>query len=390
MIPAVLLSISVAPVADSIGVGQTEQYTATGLYSNLSTADLTSSVTWSSSDATDASVSTSGLATGLATGASTITATDPSTKIAGTGLLTVIPAVLLSISVAPVADSIGVGQTEQYTATGLYSNLSTADLTSSVTWSSSDATDASVSTSGLATGLATGASTITATDPSTKIAGTGLLTVIPAVLLYSSDSPVADCNGVGQTEQYTATGLDSNLSTADLTSSVTWSSSDATDASVSTSGLATGLATGVSTITATDPSTKVAGTALLTVTPAVLLSISVAPVADSIGVGQTEQYTATGLYSDLSTADLTSSVTWSSTNATAASVSSGGLATGLATGAPHDHGHRSLHPDRRDGTAHRDSRRAAVHFGRPGGRFHRRGPDRAVHGHRSLFRPEHR
>ncbi len=170
-LPPVLLSISVAPVADSIGVGQTEQYTATGLYSDLSTKSLTSSVTWSSSDATDASVSTSGLATGLATGASTITATDPSTKIAGTAVLTVIPAVLLSISVAPVADSIGVGQTEQYTATGLYSDLSTKSLTSSVTWSSSDATDASVSTSGLATGLATGASTITATDPPPRSPG---------------------------------------------------------------------------------------------------------------------------------------------------------------------------------------------------------------------------
>ncbi len=135
----------------------------------------------------------------------TITATDPSTQIAGTGLLTVIPAVLLSISVAPVADSIGVGQTEQYTATGLYSDLSTADLTSSVTWSSTNATAASVSSGGLATGLATGITEITATDPSTQIAGTGLLTVTsgtPAPTLSMTPSTgrrhsSSDFHGIG-------------------------------------------------------------------------------------------------------------------------------------------------------------------------------------------------
>jgi hypothetical protein len=90
-----------------------------------------------------------------------------------------LPRLLVSISVAPVADSIGVGQTEQYTATGLYSDLSTKNLTSSVTWASSDTTTASISPGGLATGLDTGLVTITATDPSTLIDGTAALTVVP-------------------------------------------------------------------------------------------------------------------------------------------------------------------------------------------------------------------
>jgi uncharacterized protein YjdB len=332
VIPAVLLTITVAPVADSIGVGQTEQYTATGNYSDLSTKNLTADVSWSSSDTTAASISSGGLTTGLATGLSTITATDPSTSIAGTAILTVIPAVLLTITVAPVADSIGVGQTEQYTATGNYSDLSTKNLTADVSWSSSDTTAASISSGGLTTGLATGLSTITATDPSTSIAGTAILTVIPAVLLTITVAPVADSIGVGQTEQYTATGNYSDLSTKNLTADVSWSSSDTTAASISSGGLTTGLATGLSTITATDPSTSIAGTAILTVIPAVLLTITVAPVADSIGVGQTEQYTATGNYSDLSTKNLTADVSWSSSDTTAASISSGGLTTGLATG----------------------------------------------------------
>ena len=280
-----------------------------------------------------------------------------------------LPPILLSISVAPAADSLAVGQTAQYIATGHYSDLSTKNLTSSVTWASSNTSAATVSTGGLATGVATGVSTISATDPSTKVAGTALLTVTPAVLLSISVAPVADSIGVGQTEQFTATGLYSDLSTKDLTSSVTWASSNTSAATVSTGGLATGVATGVSTISATDPSTKVAGTALLTVTPAVLLSISVAPAADSLAVGQTDQYTATGLYSDLSTKDLTSSVTWASSNTSAATVSTGGLATGVGNRGEHYFGHRSVDQGRRHGPAHRHSGGPALHFGSASGRL---------------------
>jgi hypothetical protein len=101
-LPRILLTITVAPVADSIGVGQTEQYTATGNYSDLSTKNLTADVSWSSSDTTAASISSGGLTTGLATGLSTITATDPSTSIAGTAILTVIPGTPVStLSLSP-------------------------------------------------------------------------------------------------------------------------------------------------------------------------------------------------------------------------------------------------------------------------------------------------
>ena len=45
-----------------------------------------------------------------------------------------------------------------------------------------------------------------------------------------------------------------------------------------------------------------------------LVSIAVTPANPSIGKGATQQFTATGTYSDSSTQNLTSSVTWSSTN----------------------------------------------------------------------------
>ena len=94
--------------------------------------------------------------------------------------------VLLSISVVPSVTSVAQGETQQFTATGLYSNLSTKDLTNSVTWSSAQGLLATVSNAvgsqGLATGLLPGVDTITATDPSTLLSGVGALTVLPSLV----------------------------------------------------------------------------------------------------------------------------------------------------------------------------------------------------------------
>ena len=84
----------------------------------------------------------------------------------------------MTITVSPVADAIQQGQTEQFTATGTYSDLSTQNLTHSVTWASSDTSTATISATGLATGEATGAVTITATDSASLINGVAALTVI--------------------------------------------------------------------------------------------------------------------------------------------------------------------------------------------------------------------
>ena len=59
------------------------------------------------------------------------------------------------------------------------------------------------------------------------------------------------------------------------------------------------------------------GTAMLTVNAAgaTLKSIAVTPASPSIAAGNTQQFTATGTYSDNSTKNITTSVTWKSSNA---------------------------------------------------------------------------
>ncbi len=340
----VLVSIAVSPASASVATGETQQFTATGIYSNLTQQNITNSVTWSSSggDATISNESGSqGLAAGVSTGVVTIKASDPSSLIDGTAVLTVSAAVLVSVSVSPVTGSVAAGDTEQFTATGIYSNLTTTNLTDSVTWSSSggDATISNESGSqGLATGVSTGVVTIKASDPSASLDGLAALTVIPAVLVSVTISPVTTSVAEGQTQQFTATGTYSDLGTADLTDSVTWSSSGGS-ATISNSpgsqGLATGVSTGVVTITATDPATLIDGTAVVTVTPAVLVAIVVTPPAATVAAGQTQQFTATGTYSNLQTENLTDSVTWSSNSEATISNAPGsqGLATGVSNGA---------------------------------------------------------
>ena len=176
----VLLSVTVSPSVASVASGVTQQFTATGHYSDLSTKNLTDSVTWSSLQTSLASVSNAvgsqGLVTGLLPGTDTITATDPSSLLNGTAALTVLPAVLTAITVAPAVTSVAEGATQQFTATGLYSDGSTQNLTDSVTWSSLQTSLASVSNAvgsqGLVTGLLPGTDTITATDPSSLLSGT--------------------------------------------------------------------------------------------------------------------------------------------------------------------------------------------------------------------------
>lgn len=275
----VLTSIGVTPLNGSVTVKNTEQFTATGNYSDGSTKDLTSSASWTSSNTSDATIETSGqmnpgLATGVATGSVTITAS--SSGINGTASLSVTSSgpTLQSISVTPGSTSVTVGNTVAFTATGSYSDGSMKNITSTASWSSSNTNDATVETAGgaqpgLAKGVATGGVTITASL--SGVNGTAALTINPntSTLQSISVTPPNQSIAVGITQQFTATGTYSDGSKQNITASASWKSSDVADATIETSGqsqpgLATGVAAGTVTITATLSSIN--GTTSLTVT----------------------------------------------------------------------------------------------------------------------------
>ena len=148
------------------------------------------------------------------------------------------------------------------------------------------------------------------------------ITVIPATASIVS--------GTG-TQQYAAQCSYSDNSNADCTATVTWSSSNQAAATISGGGLASGVSAGTSTINATSGS--VVGTAALTVINPTLTSIVVTPATASIiAATGTQQYAAQCSYSNNTTGDCSATVSWSSSNTAAATISSGGLASAAAAG----------------------------------------------------------
>jgi uncharacterized protein YjdB len=320
--PRTLSSLAITPTNISVTVGNSQQLTATGTYSDGTTANLSGSVSWTSSDTSIVTVSSAGLVSSVALGTAMITAT--SGAINTHTNLTASPA-LVSIAVTPGAQSILANATQQFTATGTYSDSSQLDITSTVTWSSSDTSLATVNSAGLATGVAAGNVTIQAAEGS--IHGSTTLTVNPVLVSLTVTADLAI--DINTTTQFSATGNFSDGSAQDYTQLVSWSSPGAV-ASIDSTGLATGLSLGTVTVTASVGS--ISGSASLQVTAPTLLSILVTPDNGSIPVGISQSFTATGVFSNGDTQDLAAAV-WSSSDATKVPIDSSGSAQtlGVAT-----------------------------------------------------------
>ncbi|PYX51683.1 MAG: ATP-dependent DNA ligase, partial [Acidobacteria bacterium] len=159
-----LVSIAIVPAVISVPVGVPQPFTATGTYTDGSRQDLTQSGHWSSTSANVATISdasgSQGVATTLIAGTTTIGISSGSVSASAT--LTVLPAALVSISINPAMPTIPLGTNQQFTAAGSYTDGSSQDLTSVVTWTSSDAGIAVIS-DGLASSSGVGAAKITAT-----------------------------------------------------------------------------------------------------------------------------------------------------------------------------------------------------------------------------------
>ncbi len=159
---ATLNSLAVTPATPTIALGTDQQFTATGSYSDGSNRNLTASANWSSSDLAVATIDAGGLATTNGQGATTITASV--SGVSDSTTLTVDPASLVSLTVTPADPTLGYqGASQQFVATGTYSDQSTEDLTDTVTWSSSDTSVADIGSDGFAsvTGIS-GSTTIRA------------------------------------------------------------------------------------------------------------------------------------------------------------------------------------------------------------------------------------
>ncbi len=348
---ALLSEIQVTPINATLTLNAVRQFTATAIYDDNTQQDVTALATWVSSTPSVAQVSTGGggpgpgggggprgAVTALAAGGSTISATV--NGITGSSTVTVSAATLSSISLTPSEPSVAVGTQVTFVATALYSDNSTANVSNLATFSSSDPQVAAVSTANGSKGqtqtLTAGSTTITAAY--NGVTGSTRLTVTSAKLTTIQITPFAPTLLPGFVTNLSATGIYDDNTTRDLTTLVTWSSSDTGVASLSNAAASRGQITpikaGSTTVTATYQG--LSGTDSITVTAATLSAISVTPGSATIAQHESLAFTAVGTLSDSTTLDVTNYVTWLSTIANQASISnangSRGVATGLASG----------------------------------------------------------
>jgi hypothetical protein len=164
--PPSLVSIAVVPANPSVLMGKAHQIKAVGTFSSGPTQTL-QSVVWTSSNAAVSEITNAagsgGFVSPQGVGTTTITAT--AGNVSGSTTLTVPE--LVSLTLSPINPVITVGTSQQFTASGTFSDGTTHDQTSAVTWDSSDLNVLAISNSagsqGLATAIGAGTASVTAT-----------------------------------------------------------------------------------------------------------------------------------------------------------------------------------------------------------------------------------
>ena len=386
-------SVTVSPATASVSQGQTTQLSAVTKDANGNV--LTGrGVTWSSSNQAVATVNASGLVTGVAAGSATITATSEGQS--GTAAITVIAVPVASVTVSPASASVGTGQTTQLTAvtkdangnvltgravtwqssntgvatvngSGLVTGIAAGSATITATSEGQSGT-AAITVTGAAPGCLTSTTAVqntafasqngsfTATfDATPNAAGidaaTGLsqgaaasFTDLAVIIRFNSTGTIDARNGgayaATNSISYTA-GTSYHFRVVVDVSSHTYSAF-VTPAGGSEQTIGTGFAfrteqAGVTAlanwaVTAVTPSHTVCNFALSgSQPPAPVASVTLSPASATVNEGATQQLTAT--LKDANGNVLTGrSITWSSSNSSAATVNSTGLVSGVLAG----------------------------------------------------------
>lgn len=228
--------------------------------------------------------------------------------------------VLQSLTVTPDPAQIDgdAAPTRQFTAVGNFTNPPGSDSPThedsvdGVEWSSSDTAIATIDSAGIATGVSDGVVTITASKGGKE--GTAQLTVFFEQVVTITVTPDTTTSPAGIATQFTATltcrtnggpeGACTRPHAIDWSvANVAGDTNPAPVASIdSTTGVATGQRVGTATVTATvHTQPGKSDTAEFNVTPPILVALDVTPDTATIPLGTTQEFTATGIYSNNTT-----------------------------------------------------------------------------------------
>lgn len=333
---ATITDMTISPLTPSIPQGLSRQFTASGSFSNATTQDLTEDAVWTSSDPTVATVSTAAdgtvLAQALTVGATTISAAFDG--ITRETQLTVTAPVVQSIAIEPANPSVLSVSRKSFLARGHFSDGTTSDITSQVTWSSAQTSIATISTTGTATTLVPGTAAISASLGS--VSGSTNLRVTGGNLTAIAVTPATPSLVPGTVARMTATGTFGTGQSRDISGMVTWTVANTAVATITTPGGNLALLNALQTTTA-QVDVKAAfgaitGTTTLTVPTATLQSITIAPKTLDLSVASSNRFTVTGAYSDNTTRDLTLVATWTSADPAVAAIGDAGNDKGRVSG----------------------------------------------------------
>ncbi|MDC8856113.1 Ig-like domain-containing protein, partial [Shewanella algae] len=261
-----------------------QQLTAMATYSDGTSSDITNSVTWAPVDTTIATVTSTGLLSGVEVGSTAVIASKDGIR-SNTVNVTVTDAVITAIQVTPSPVNVAKGQTQQLTATATFSDTTSSDITSSVTWGSVDTAKVTVSSIGLLSAIEEGSTTLTATKDGIT-SNTVDVNVSAAIITAIQVTPSPVNVAKGQTQQLTAMATYSDGTSSDITNSVTWAPVDTTTATVTSAGLLSGVEVGSTALIARKDGVD-SNTVNVDVTAAVITDINVTPAAVSVMKGQT-------------------------------------------------------------------------------------------------------
>ncbi len=247
-------------------------------------------------------------------------------------------ALLQSLTVDPPSSNLPLGTAQVFRALGRFSDGSIRDVTASASWTSEDTSVARLEPAGGARALAVGLGTTRIRAELSGQSAEASLVTSAARLDSIEVTPASVILPVGIVQAFQATGVFSDNSVRDITEEVSWSSTDSDTLAVSdasgTRGLAVGLQQGSAQIRASLGSQS--DSAEVTISPAILQSLSIEPQEAELPKGLQLGYVARGQFSDGSVRDITGQVVWSSSNPSVAVLSNAlgeqGRATGLQVG----------------------------------------------------------
>ena len=229
--------VTLDKTSQNMTVGNTMDLVATVAPGNATNK----SVTWTSSKTDVATVDQTGKVTAVAPGTATITVTTEDGGKTATCEITVVAATVpaTGVTLDKTSETLNVGGEVNLTAT-----VAPADTTDTLTWTTSNADVATVA-GGKVTAVGVGTATITATAGDKS--ATCTITVAVAVSKVELDKATANMTVGGETTLTATVTVNPN---ADTYKNVTWTTSDATVATVE-NGKVKALKAGTVTITAT-------------------------------------------------------------------------------------------------------------------------------------------